>query len=126
MNKEQEITHELQTLFMKESKFQTLLDDRQMNKKYIEWLEGKVFQSLGLSNNLEDVTADSMRALVSKKESDELNDVLRKIKKEGAGDKSVYIYGYSPSASVKKELEKRGFKVEVGGRMNETDTYITW
>lgn len=78
---------------------------------------------------LEEITAESMRELIktNSSESKELNRILNEILVEARnGEMSLYLDDYSISTTIKQELKSRGFNVEVGGRYNEINTYISW
>ena len=70
------------------------------------------------------ITAESMNALIPI-HSEELNDILDKIwDKATKGDSSLYIANVGVKNTTRDELEKRGFRVEIGGRYNEINTLI--
>lgn len=78
---------------------------------------------------LEEITAESMRDLIrtNSSESKELNRILNEILVEARNGKtSLYLDDYCISTTIKQELKSRGFNVEVGGRYNEINTYISW
>ena len=76
--------------------------------------------------NLDNITAANMKKLAIK-DSEDINDFLTRIKIEAdKGETRLYISDYGIKATTKKELESRGFKVDVGGRYNETNTNISW
>lgn len=78
---------------------------------------------------LEEITAESMRDLIrtNSSESKELNRILNEILVEVRNGKTrLYLSDYCASTTIIQELKSRGFNVEIGGRYNETDTYISW
>lgn len=76
--------------------------------------------------NLDNITAENMKKLATK-DSEAINDFLTRIKAEAEkGNISLYIPDYGIKNTTKLELERRGFKVEAGGRYNETNTKISW
>ena len=75
---------------------------------------------------LDNINAENMKKLATKN-SEDINDFLTRIKIEAEkGETSLYISDYRIKDTTKVELEMRGFKVEIGGRYNETNTVITW
>ena len=77
--------------------------------------------------NIEDITAESMKKLATKEDSDDINSILTLIKEQAEkGETKLHLSDYDIKGTTKKELELRGFKVEVGGRYNETNTVIMW
>lgn len=77
--------------------------------------------------SLENITAENMRKLVNKNSDDDINDLLLQIKTLAEnGETSLYLSNYGLKKTIKEELERRGFKVEIGGRYNDIDTIIKW
>ncbi len=75
---------------------------------------------------LDNINAENMKKLATKN-SEDINDFLTRIKREAEkGETSLYISDYRIKDTTKVELEMRGFKVEMGGRYNETNTVIIW
>jgi len=76
--------------------------------------------------DLKNVTADSMRAM-NKQGSVVLDKLLKDIY-EAAESGGTYMYwsDFGICNVDKRELERRGFVVEIGGRYNETNTRVSW
>lgn len=76
--------------------------------------------------NLDDITAENMKKLATK-DSEDIKDFLTRIKEQTEkGKTSLYLSDYRIKDTTKKELERRGFKVDIGGRYNEVNTVIMW
>jgi hypothetical protein len=75
---------------------------------------------------LDKITKESMKKLATK-DSENINDFLIRINEEAEkGKTNLYLSDYQIEKTTKQELERRGFKVDVGGRYNETNTSISW
>ena len=75
------------------------------------------------------ITADEMKTLAkeSVKGSQPIKDLLEKIHASAEkGNTSICISDCYIGDNHKVELERRGFKVSIGGRFNETNTSISW
>ena len=76
--------------------------------------------------NLSHITADNMQKH-RLPNNDSINNILINIEAEAKqGRLTLYLPDYEVSKFEREELEKRGFKVEVGGRYNESNTMISW
>ena len=76
--------------------------------------------------NLDKITAENMKNL-AEKGGEDINTLLTRIKVEAEeGNNQLYLSGYIIKDNTKKELERRGFKVDIGGRYNEINTVIMW
>jgi len=76
--------------------------------------------------NLDNITAEAMKKLATK-DSEDINDLLTRIKEQAEqGETKLYLSDYRIKDTTKKELERRGFKVDIGGRYNEINTAISW
>ena len=79
--------------------------------------------------NFDDITKDKLNEAYLSNVLDkiELEDLLIRINKENkSGNGYLDIYDYHIDFKIKKELERRGFEVNCGGRYNEIDTTISW
>lgn len=76
--------------------------------------------------NLADITADNMN-IINTTNDIGFNKILCSIHEEASNNNSqLYLRNYNIKTIHKKELERRGFTVDVGGRYNEIDTIISW
>jgi len=77
--------------------------------------------------DLKKITATNMRELVERNKLS-LRNILKKIEIEATLNKKNHLSltDFRISDVDKKELESRGFIVDIGGRYNEVDTYIKW
>jgi hypothetical protein len=74
-----------------------------------------------------EITAENMRFLSNDGDKETLTWVLSKIEIEARKHKSkLFLSDYKIDGDVKTQLEERGFRVEIGGRMNEVNTVIMW
>ena len=73
--------------------------------------------------DLDNITAENMKKLATK-DSENIKKFLTQIKAEAEkGKTSLYISDYSIEYTTKKELERRGFKVQLGSCYN---TVVMW
>lgn len=64
---------------------------------------------------------------LANKNGETITDILSKIKiAASSGKEYLYLTHYCITGNHKQELEIRGFKVDIGGRYNETNTHISW
>jgi len=76
--------------------------------------------------DLKNITAENMHKLTTK-DSEDINNILIQIKKQAEkGKLSLYIDNHILKDTTRRELMNRGFKIETGGRYNETNTIIMW
>ena len=76
---------------------------------------------------MKDITAKEMHDLATSNNFSYMDEVFEAINKRAEdGQFDVYIYDKEIYGSDKRMLEEKGFEVEVGGRYNETHTYISW
>jgi len=74
-----------------------------------------------------EITAENMRFLSNDGDKETLTWVLSKIEIEARKHETkLYLSDFQFGTDIKSQLEERGFRVEVGGRMNEVDTVIMW
>ena len=75
---------------------------------------------------MENITANEMRKLATK-ESNEIEDILIGIRARAEkGHTELYLSDYQIKDTTEKELKKRGFFIESGGRYNEINILIRW
>lgn len=77
---------------------------------------------------LENITKESMKNLSEKFiVENNVRHLLNSIKEQAElGKTKLFVGNYNIEKRTKEELEKRGFKVEIGGRSNESNTNISW
>lgn len=76
--------------------------------------------------NFDDITAENMKKLATI-DSEDTNELLTRIKTAAEkGKLSLYISDYHIKDTTKAELERRGFRVQIGGRYNEMNCVIMW
>lgn len=75
---------------------------------------------------MEEITADNMRELATTS-GNEIRDILYQIKQAAKkGETRLYLSDYRIKDITILLLEKRGFKIQIGGRYNEVNTLIIW